>query len=52
MDYPYRFTKILPKRDKTNTDKIEATDNKYMHTIAYRNTHRHKDRHTHANTEI
>ena len=61
MDYPYRFTKTLPKsrqdkyrqnRDKTNTDIIEATDNTCKHRKTNRNTHKHKHRHTHANTKI
>ena len=54
MDYPYRFTKTLPKKDKTNADKIEGTDNTYMHTKTNRNMHRHKHIHTckHRNTKI
>ena len=35
---------------KTNADKIDATDNTYMHTKTNRNRQRHK--HTNVNTEI
>ena len=52
MDYPYRFTKTLPKKDKTNADKIEGTDNTYMHTKTNRNMHRHIDTCKHRNTKI
>ena len=35
----------------TNSDKIEATDDTYMHTKTNRNTYRHKHRHTHIQAQ-
>ena len=52
VDYPYHFTKALPKRYITNAVKTETTGNTYMHTKTNRNTHRHKETETHANTEM
>ena len=36
----------------TNVDKTEATGNTYIHTMTNRDTHRHKEAETHANTEM
>ena len=56
MDYPIVLLKHFQKRDKTNADKIEATDNKHMSTKTNRNIHTDTNTDTdtdiHANTEI
>ena len=48
MDCLYRYTKTLPNKRQDNADKIEATDNTFMHTKTNRNIYRHKHRHTHT----
>ena len=56
MDYPIVLLKHFQKRDKTNADKIKATDNKHMSTKTNRNIHTDTNTDTdtdiHANTEI
>ena len=52
MDYPHGLTKTLPKRDKTNAEKIEAAENTYMHAKTNRNMHRQTHTCKHRNIKI
>ena len=51
VDCLYHYTKTLPNKRQDNADKIEATDNTFMHPKTNRNIYRHKHRHTHMQTQ-
>ena len=52
-DYPYRFTKTLPKKRQDISDTIEATDNIYIHTKTNGNhAQTQTQTQTNANTKI
>ena len=48
MEYPYRFTKALPK--KRQDTKTHKDTQRNMHRQKHTHTHTHT--HTHANTEL